>query len=76
MPPWSQGILFLGFLGLLTVCGLGWLKMTFRNSLSVPSSRVNYNDSERMDTNQQKGELGAFPSLFSNFCVCPHHWAD
>jgi hypothetical protein len=38
------------FLGLLTVCGLGRLTTTtFRNYLSVPSSRVSCNDSERLD---------------------------
>jgi hypothetical protein len=38
------------FLGLPTVCGLGWLRTTFRNSLSVPSLNVNFNYSEGVGT--------------------------
>ena len=38
------------FLGLPTVFGLGWLTTTFRNSLSVPSSNVNFNYSEGLGT--------------------------
>ena len=35
-------MIFLGFLG-HPRCGLSWLTTTFRNSLSVPSSKVNCN---------------------------------
>jgi hypothetical protein len=43
-------LLFLGFLGFPTVCGLDLPTTTFRNSLPVPYSVIVYNDSGRLDS--------------------------
>jgi hypothetical protein len=42
------------YFGLSMVCGLEWLTTTFRNSLSVSSSRVNYNVIDPLTWNRQR----------------------